>query len=259
MIRLKTMTKICLSLLVLKVLLTGPAHADFPSFPVLRAPGLGDEDPDTNTGCLPDKVAQDYIDEAYDAYRDHHYNETETALSMALGCASLNGVQNSGLDPNEIDDYRIAFSAAGSDPNDWPPFPFAVTQIPVAGSSDSSNSNDVLPAIVGALGGVLESAIQNSDNQNPGNQPAQPASQAPPSVASSTANDQSQQASSILAQWGLQQVPCDSPGLVFISGLSSDVVCINPTPEIPAGEYRYNAQTHQLIDVSSAPGVSTSD
>jgi hypothetical protein len=64
------------------------------------------------------------------------------------------------------------------------------------------------------------------------------------------ANKNADKVSPVLAQWGVNRVNC-APGVVFVNGLSTDAVCINPTPAIPAGYYNYNADKKQLVRVDT--------
>ena len=50
----------------------------------------------------------------------------------------------------------------------------------------------------------------------------------------------------LLTQWGVSRVNC-APGLVFISGLGSDTVCIQPSPSMGAGAYTYDNAKQQLV------------
>ena len=54
----------------------------------------------------------------------------------------------------------------------------------------------------------------------------------------------------ILTQWGVSRVSC-TPGGVFINGLSSDTVCINPTAPIPAGHYNYSPERQALVRINT--------
>jgi hypothetical protein len=50
----------------------------------------------------------------------------------------------------------------------------------------------------------------------------------------------------LLTQWGVSRANC-APGLVFISGLGSDTVCIQPSPTMGAGAYTYDSAKQQLV------------
>jgi hypothetical protein len=50
----------------------------------------------------------------------------------------------------------------------------------------------------------------------------------------------------ILSQWGVSRINC-APGLVFINGITTDTVCIQPTSSITAGYYSYDSDKRQLI------------
>jgi hypothetical protein len=54
----------------------------------------------------------------------------------------------------------------------------------------------------------------------------------------------------VLNQWGVAQVAC-TPGLVFINGITTETVCIQPTANISAGYYTYDSGKQQLIRNSS--------
>ena len=59
-----------------------------------------------------------------------------------------------------------------------------------------------------------------------------------------------------LAEWGVTRASCTHGG-VFINGLSSDTVCINPTAAIPAGYYSYTPDRKLLVrmDGNSPPAT----
>ena len=52
--------------------------------------------------------------------------------------------------------------------------------------------------------------------------------------------------SPVLNKWGVARANC-APGLVFISGLGSDTVCIQPSPSMGAGAYTYDNAKQQLV------------
>jgi hypothetical protein len=54
----------------------------------------------------------------------------------------------------------------------------------------------------------------------------------------------------ILTQWGVNRANC-APGVVFINGLSTGTVCINPTASIPAGYYNYSPDRQQLVRIET--------
>jgi hypothetical protein len=54
----------------------------------------------------------------------------------------------------------------------------------------------------------------------------------------------------ILTQWGVNRANC-APGVVFINGLSTGTVCINPTASIPAGYYNYSSDRQQLVRIET--------
>jgi hypothetical protein len=53
----------------------------------------------------------------------------------------------------------------------------------------------------------------------------------------------------VLTKWGVSRVNC-APGLVFISGLGNDTVCIQPSPSMVAGAYTYDSAKQQLVRTS---------
>lgn len=55
----------------------------------------------------------------------------------------------------------------------------------------------------------------------------------------------------LVSQWGYTRVACVA-GAVFIRS-GSLIICVNPTAELPAGEYTYDGVSNQLVAVSSAP------
>ena len=55
----------------------------------------------------------------------------------------------------------------------------------------------------------------------------------------------------VLNQWGVARVAC-APGLVFINGITTDTVCIQPNPAMTAGHYTYDSANQKLIRTSSA-------
>lgn len=50
----------------------------------------------------------------------------------------------------------------------------------------------------------------------------------------------------VLNQWGVAQVAC-APGLVFINGITSDTICIQPNSSMTAGYYTYDSGKQQLV------------
>jgi hypothetical protein len=55
----------------------------------------------------------------------------------------------------------------------------------------------------------------------------------------------------VLNQWGVARTNC-APGLVFINGLTTDTVCIQPSQTIAAGYYDYDSARQQLIRTISS-------
>ncbi len=61
-----------------------------------------------------------------------------------------------------------------------------------------------------------------------------------------------QTADTLLSTWGWEKINC-TPGVVFISGLAIEPICVDPKPGLRAGSYKYNAVSDQLSRISSAP------
>ena len=55
----------------------------------------------------------------------------------------------------------------------------------------------------------------------------------------------------VLNQWGVARISC-APGLVFINGITTDTVCIQPTADINPGYYSYDSARQQLVRNSSS-------
>jgi hypothetical protein len=79
------------------------------------------------------------------------------------------------------------------------------------------------------------------------------------------ANKNTDRVTPILNQWGVARTNC-APGLVFINGLTTDTICIQPNQTIAAGYYDYDSAKQQLIRtisntqiVQSKPITSTID
>jgi hypothetical protein len=58
----------------------------------------------------------------------------------------------------------------------------------------------------------------------------------------------------VLNQWGVARTNC-APGLVFINGLTTDTICIQPSQTIAAGYYDYNSAKQQLIRTISTTQI----
>jgi hypothetical protein len=58
----------------------------------------------------------------------------------------------------------------------------------------------------------------------------------------------------VLNQWGVARTNC-APGLVFINGLTTDTVCIQPNQSIAAGYYDYDSAKQQLIRTISTTQI----
>ncbi len=54
----------------------------------------------------------------------------------------------------------------------------------------------------------------------------------------------------VLNQWGVARVAC-APGLVFINGITTDTVCIQPNADMTSGYYSYDNARQQLVRTSS--------
>jgi hypothetical protein len=53
----------------------------------------------------------------------------------------------------------------------------------------------------------------------------------------------------VLNQWGVTRIAC-APGLVFINGITTDTVCIQPSTAMAAGYYTYDSAKQQLVRTS---------
>jgi hypothetical protein len=61
----------------------------------------------------------------------------------------------------------------------------------------------------------------------------------------------------VLTQWGVSQVPCGA-GAVFINGITTETVCIQPNNAIAAGYYTYDSTRQQLVRTgNSVPSIQT--
>jgi hypothetical protein len=50
----------------------------------------------------------------------------------------------------------------------------------------------------------------------------------------------------VLDKWGVTRVAC-APGLVFVNGITTDTVCIQPDKNMSAGYYTYDSAKQQLV------------
>jgi hypothetical protein len=50
----------------------------------------------------------------------------------------------------------------------------------------------------------------------------------------------------ILNQWGVAKINC-APGLVFVNGITTDTVCVQPNASMTPGYYTYDSTKQQLI------------
>jgi hypothetical protein len=55
----------------------------------------------------------------------------------------------------------------------------------------------------------------------------------------------------VLNQWGVARVAC-APGLVFINGITTDTVCIQPNADMTPGYYSYDSARQQLVRTSAS-------
>jgi hypothetical protein len=53
----------------------------------------------------------------------------------------------------------------------------------------------------------------------------------------------------ILEKWGVKRVNCGA-NAAFVTGITTDTVCIQPTNAMPAGYYTYNSAKQQLVRTS---------
>ena len=60
----------------------------------------------------------------------------------------------------------------------------------------------------------------------------------------------------LLARWGVSRTSC-APGLVFINGIDTNTVCIQPSQMMTAGYYTYNNEKSQLLRTSSTTSQTT--
>ncbi len=60
----------------------------------------------------------------------------------------------------------------------------------------------------------------------------------------------------VLDKWGVTRVAC-APGLVFVNGITTDTVCIQPDKNMSAGYYTYDSAKQQLVRNSSDNNVQT--
>ena len=54
----------------------------------------------------------------------------------------------------------------------------------------------------------------------------------------------------VLDKWGVVRIAC-APGLVFINGITTDTVCIEPNKNMSAGYYTYDGVKQQLVKNSN--------
>lgn len=99
--------------------------------------------------------------------------------------------------------------------------------------------------IVGAVGNIV-TAFLNKPKNTDNNQSTTTATPASPQAVAVAPTDRTTQ---LFAQWGWTKIPC-TIGAVFIKGLETETVCINPTSNIPAGEYIFDLATNQLQAVA---------
>ncbi len=101
--------------------------------------------------------------------------------------------------------------------------------------------------LVGAVGSVLTAFLNRP--KNPSNNNQSTATTATPASPQAVAVAPTDRTTQLFAQWGWTKIPC-AIGAVFIKGLETETVCINPTSSIPAGEYIFDLATNQLQAVA---------
>ena len=60
----------------------------------------------------------------------------------------------------------------------------------------------------------------------------------------------------LLNQWGVNRISC-APGMVFINGIDSNTVCVQPNAAMTAGYYTYNNTKSQLFRTSGTMSQTT--
>lgn len=197
------------------------------------------------TQCDGEGHFQSAINEAYaNHFLSPGAGEVKERLKHAVDC--LNRDEENSDYANLIENFVVTYSENSC----WPEeiqvtnrSIFSCENLSESNSNQSSSSGDLLPVVVGILGELITGAVQNQNSPNP--QPVPQASPAPTVAGSQSNTDQ------LLAQWGWERVECN-PNLVLVFGLDDGVVCVDPMlPELPAGQYNYDASTNQLIQIQA--------
>ena len=124
-----------------------------------------------------------------------------------------------------------------SQPNSYPQNnPYPQTNNPYPQNNPYPKSTDNTGDIVNAVGNLLGSIINAGNNQKP--QPQVP--NQTPFVA-----NQPDFITSFLREYGLFQTACIQ-GKTFIMGLTQNPICVEPTVNLPTGNYFYNSSTRQF-------------
>ncbi|PSB58100.1 hypothetical protein [Chamaesiphon polymorphus] len=55
----------------------------------------------------------------------------------------------------------------------------------------------------------------------------------------------------VLNQWGVSRIDC-APGAVFVNGIVTETVCIQPTSSLTAGYYTYDSAKQQLVRTNNS-------
>lgn len=57
----------------------------------------------------------------------------------------------------------------------------------------------------------------------------------------------------VLNQWGVSRIDC-APGAVFVNGIVTETVCVQPTSALAAGYYTYDSAKQQLVRTNHSDG-----
>jgi hypothetical protein len=152
-----------------------------------------------------------------------------------VGNFSMNSPSNAQLQITEVNNLPDS-----PYPPSIPPGPSSQIQRPPI--NQEVNSNVIWANALGTLlGAFINGGSQNSTTRVPQPQPGQVAVRTP--VVTQNRGDSLNQ---MLADYGLTRVPC-IPGKVFITGISNDAICVEPTYNLPAGNYQYDSATQQFV------------
>jgi hypothetical protein len=55
----------------------------------------------------------------------------------------------------------------------------------------------------------------------------------------------------VLDSWGVSRIDC-APGAVFVNGIVTETVCVQPTSALTAGYYTYNSTKQQLVRTNNS-------